>query len=143
MKKKNAVATLDTLRAVLVRHEAGETIQQVADSLKTSPQALYRGLLKHFPEDWRDQKSARALLDMDEAEKELKDAKDNVAVARSRERIALAKWNLERLARGLYGDRLSVEHSAITPMLIIEVVGETQESPIKDVNQPVTLDHAP
>jgi hypothetical protein len=60
------------------------------------------------------------LSEIEEAEKDLKEAPDQLAVTRARERLASARWMLERLLRGIYGqDQQATSGSGISITLNI------------------------
>jgi transposase len=98
-----ALEKAQLLDAVLSHYEAGKSIYEIAEHLGVNNGTIYRALLKHKPDEWKDVKAARYEAEAEDAEKELKHADTPVAVTRARERLANAKWMLERLARGIYG----------------------------------------
>lgn len=91
------------LDAILSHYEAGTSIYKLAETLGVDNATLYRQLIKHRPEEWKEVRSARYLSEIEEAEKDLKEAPDALAVTRARERLASARWMLERLLRSIYG----------------------------------------
>ena len=95
--QKNLVA------AIISHYEAGESIWDIAKALNLSDATLYRAIIKHSPDVWREVRSAKYLSETEQAEKELREASDTVAVSRARERLAAARWHLERLLRPIYG----------------------------------------
>ena len=108
------LAQPNALQSVLDRFETGEPIQQIADSLGITRQAVYRALLQ-LP-DWQLYQSAEALEDLDKAKAVFRDEsiRDNGVVARAREQAKAAQWTLERTCRSIYGDKLTIA-SEINP----------------------------
>ena len=88
---------------ILDKYESGQSIVEIAEELGVSNQAVYRHLLTHYGPEWRVYQSARAMADLDEQKKNMKDAADGLGVTRARELAGLAKWELERLAKQMYG----------------------------------------
>ena len=93
----------ELLDAILSHYEAGTSIYTIAEKLGVDNATIYRQLVKHRADDWKEVRSARYLSEIEEAEKDLKEAPDALAVTRARERLASARWMLERLLRGIYG----------------------------------------
>jgi len=61
-------------------------------------------LLRYAEEDWRQAQVLRALQRKEEAEAELDEgAADALSLARARERLRAAQWDLERVCRRIYG----------------------------------------
>lgn len=91
------------LDAILAHYENGASIYALAEQLGVNNATLYRNLKKYRQDDWREVATARYECEIEDAEKQLRDASDAVAVTRARERIASARWKLERLDRKNYG----------------------------------------
>jgi transposase-like protein len=94
---------LELVEAILAHYESGASIYDLAERLGVHNATLYRALKKYRAEDWKEIASARYESEIEDAEKELKKADNAVAVTRARERIASARWKLERLDRKNYG----------------------------------------
>ena len=99
------------LDSVLGRLERGEKVTEIAQTIGITDIALYRQLLVHAPNDWQGIQAGKALKKLDNSDGELDACENGVELGRARERIGLAKWQLERTARSIYGDKLQVEHS--------------------------------
>lgn len=102
------LAQLESPQPILDRLEQGETAVQIAESLGISKVALYKYLLRQCPEEWQAMSAAMQLAKVDDAQQCLDDPSvqhDNVTVARVRESAKLATWQLERVARKMYGQR--------------------------------------
>jgi transposase-like protein len=91
------------LDAILAHYECGKSIYELAEILGVDNATLYRQLVKHRLEDWREVRGARYHSEIEDAEKEMKEARDPLAVTRARERLANARWMLERLQKQIYG----------------------------------------
>lgn len=79
------------------------SIYTIAEQLGVDNATIYRQLVKHRPDDWREVRAARYHAQIEEAEREMKEARDPLAVTRAREQLANARWMLERLQRSIYG----------------------------------------
>jgi hypothetical protein len=118
------------LDAILAHYECGTSIYTLAESLGVDNATLYRQLIKHRANDWREVRAARYHSQIEQAEKDMKEASDPLAVTRAREQLANARWMLERLQRSIYGQDAPVQGAAVqinigirrsTPL---DVVGE-------------------
>lgn len=102
------LASLESPDLILQRLQDGESPMEIAQSLGVSDVALYKYLVRNCPDDWQAVSAARSLAKIEKAERELDSAEltpDSVSVSRSRESARLAMWNLERVARKMYGQR--------------------------------------
>lgn len=104
---------LQLLDAILSHYENGASIYALADQLGVNNASIYRALKKYRMEDWKEVASARYEAEIEAAEKELREAPDNNAVTRARERIASARWRLERIERRTYGQDAPAVGSAV------------------------------
>jgi len=119
--------------AILARYEGGETIAEIAKDLGVTHQALYRKLLVEHPENWKRYKAARALTDFEECREDLKSAQDGLSLGRARESARLAMWELERLAKPIYGQD--------QPQVTVNIVsGEQVQARIAELEQQLGLD---
>lgn len=91
------------LDAVLAHYECGVSIYTLAETLGVDNATLYRQLVKHRPQEWQEVRSARYHSQIEQAEKDMQNAPDALAVTRAREQLANARWMLERLQRSIYG----------------------------------------
>jgi hypothetical protein len=118
------------LDTILAHYECGVSIYALAEILGVDNATLYRQLVKHRPEEWKEVRGARYHSQIEEAEKAMKEAPDALAVTRAREQLANARWMLERLQRGIYGqDQEATRGAGISITLNIgekplQVVGE-------------------
>jgi transposase-like protein len=88
---------------VLLRALNGERQADIAKDIGVHQTALSQALLKHCEEEWKDVQVARAWANVEDAEQELEIAPDMTTIARARERLKSAQWQLERLHRRLFG----------------------------------------
>jgi AcrR family transcriptional regulator len=102
------------LDALLSHYEAGASMYELAEKLGVSNTTLYRQLVKHRPEDWKEVSAARYQSIIERAQDQIKDATDALAVTRAREELANARWMLERLQRRIYGqDQVATGANAV------------------------------
>ena len=89
---------------ILARYEQGETMMQIANSfgLKGSEQ-LYRLLIATNPERWKEHQAAKSIRRLEDATNALETAPDALSLARAREQLKAAQWELERVLRRIYG----------------------------------------
>lgn len=92
------------IQSVLTRYLADETIAEIAQDIGVAFTSLYQAIVRYAPDEWAAAQGARALWEMDVAEREMWNATDNVAVSRARELIKSTQWKTERTLRRLYGD---------------------------------------
>lgn len=136
--EKDKMALLDS---ILSHYEAGTSIYALADQLGVDNATLYRALVKHRPEDWKEVRAARYHSQIEAAEKEMKEAPDALAVTRAREQLANARWMLERLQRGIYGQDQERGSGQMVQINIgirrkdpLDVVAEQERGPITRAN---------
>lgn len=124
------------LDAVLAHYENGISIYQIAATLGVDNATIYRQLIKHREQDWKEVRSARYHSQIEEAEKQMKEATDPLAVTRAREQLANARWMLERLQRRIYGQDAPQNHSQV--QININLRRESENRVVSD--QEVTRD---
>lgn len=104
---------------VVARYLNGEEISQIAETLNVHPKALNYHLLKpHILEAWREAQVAVSLAEYQEAKEVVRAAPDALSLARAREQLRSAQWDLERLFSRLFGQ---------TVHQTIEIVGDLGE----------------
>lgn len=92
--------------AILNRYLSDESTADIAKDYGVTRQALGQFLLKTAENEWKDAQVARALARKEQAEDDLEDAEktpDALSLARTRERLKAAQWDLERVCRRIYG----------------------------------------
>lgn len=88
---------------ILRRYLSDESTKDIAASYGVTRQALGQFLLKHAEQDWKDAQVARALARKEQAEDMIESAGDALSLARARELLRAAQWDLERVCRRIYG----------------------------------------
>lgn len=111
---------------VLDRYIAGEQVAAMASEYETSDVTLYALLLREHESDWKDIQEARALARLERSQGELRTAPDALSLARAREEVRSAQWELERLCRRLYGEDRQQLQVQISPTLVISVAQAPQ-----------------
>lgn len=90
-------------KTILQRYLSDESTKEIAASYGVTRQALGQFLLKHAEDDWKAAQVVRALARKESAEDDLETAADGLSLARARERLRAAQWDLERVCRRIYG----------------------------------------
>lgn len=98
---------------VLARYMKGEQVANMAAEYDTSDVTIYALILRERQDEWRDIQTARALARLERAQDDLEHAADALSLARARERVRAAQWELERLLRRLYGQEQAGPSSAV------------------------------
>lgn len=97
------------IRTVVERYINGEEIAQIAETLDVHPKALNYHLLKpDIVEEWRAAQIAVSLGEYQEAKEVVRAAPDALSLARAREQLRSAQWDLERLFNRLFGPKQEV-----------------------------------
>ena len=115
---------------VLDRYIAGEQVADMAGEYETSDVTIYALLLREHESDWKDIQEARALARLERAQGELRTAPDALSLAKSREEVRSAQWELERLCRRLYGEERQ-QQTVVAPVL--NIVLSTDAAPLTDL----------
>lgn len=103
--KQGALAPLKAAdpKDVLNRVLNEESTKDIAASFGVTRSALNQWLLANAEEDWKAAQVIRASKRKEEAEDEMDTATDALSLARARERLKAAQWDLERVCRRIYG----------------------------------------
>ena len=88
---------------VLARYLGEESTQQIADSYGVTRSGLNYWMLRVAEDEWKDAQVVRALKRKEKAEDELESATDGLTLARARELLKSAQWDLERVCKRIYG----------------------------------------
>src|SRR5215216_3698641 len=88
---------------ILEKYRAGQEIKALAPTYALSHTSVYELLIKTREEDYRAAQSARALARLETARSDLEKATDPIQMNRAEKLIKTYQWELERLARRLYG----------------------------------------
>lgn len=117
---------------VLDRYIAGEQVAEMAHEYECSDVTIYALLLREHESDWKDIQEARALARLERAQYELRTAPDALSLAKSREEVRSAQWELERLCRRLYGEEKQ-QQVVVAPILNINVSGTETAAPLENL----------
>lgn len=96
---------------VLARYIHGEQVAQIAPEFETSDVTIYALLLADHQDEWVKAQTARALARLERSQYQLDIAPDPLSLARAREQLRGAQWELERLLNRLYGPKQEVSVS--------------------------------
>ena len=127
------------LQTVLERALNGERQADIARDIGVHQTALSQALLKYCEEEWKDVQVARAWANLEAAQDDFEDERrtpDMPAIARARERLKSAQWQLERLHRRLFGTEAPTHLGQGTVHISIGInrgTDSVQVSDIKDV----------
>lgn len=94
---------------VLARYLGDERTADIAASFNVTRPALNMWLLEHAEDGWRKAQVARAVSRKESAEDEIEKADDPLTLARAREKLRGAQWELERLYSRLFGQKQEVK----------------------------------
>ena len=111
LKSLPAERRAEIAQEVLSRYIQGEQIAEMAPEYETSDVTIYALLLKDHQSEWVDIQTARALARYERHQQELVTAPDPLSLARARELVRSAQWELERLLNRLYGAKQEVTHT--------------------------------
>jgi hypothetical protein len=103
---------------VLERYINGEQVAQMAPEYGVSDVTIYALLLREHEDDWKEVQKARALARKERAEEKCRTAPDALSLARAREELRSAQWELERLLRRLYGQDQQANVGAVVQINI-------------------------
>lgn len=88
---------------VLERYLAGETSPQIAKTLGVTKQALSYWLCEVADKEWKSAQFVKAYSRKESAEELMESADNPLDLARARELLKSAQWDLERVCRRIYG----------------------------------------
>ena len=103
---------------VIQRFLSESTTSHIAAQYGLSRKALVRWLREKTPIEWKQAQVVRALCRKDDGEEGIDAAHDALSLARAREQLRAAQWELERLDSSNYGPKQEITHT-IQPVLII------------------------
>lgn len=124
--------------AVLDRYLAGETGPEIALSLGVTKQALSHWLISTADQQWRSAQLVKALSRKDEAETLMDRADTPLDLARAREQLRGAQWDLERVCRRIYGQ--DAPPASVVPVQININMGASQPQVIDITAPAIPLD---
>ena len=88
---------------ILDKYRAGQEIKTLAPTYGLSHTSAYELLLKTREEDYRAAQAARSLARLETARNDLEKAVDPIQISRAEKLVRTYQWELERVARRLYG----------------------------------------
>lgn len=113
--------------AILERYLAEETSTQIAASLGVTKAALSYHMLKHAEDQWKSAQLVKALMRKEAAEARLETADNPLDLARGRELLKAAQWDLERVCRRIYGQ--DAQSSVAAVQINISLRRDEQKEP--------------
>lgn len=114
--------------AVLDGYNNGKQVAQMAPDYGLSDVTIYALLLRDHEGEWKEAQRARALARLERAQAELETAPDALSLARAREQVRAAQWELERLLRRIYGQ--DAPPNSVVPVQININMGAQQPQAI-------------
>ena len=110
---EGALATVEP-QTIIARYLQGELTEDIAKSYGVTRQGLGYHLRKTAEEEWKEAQIILAIERKDKAEEALESAADALSLARAREQLRSAQWDLERVLKRIYGPtaQLSLPTSA-------------------------------
>jgi hypothetical protein len=118
---------------VIDRYMDGEKVADIAKQLGLKGgEQIYRLLCTHAEEDWKSAQASRALVEYERAKEGLDSASDGLSLARAREQIKTAQWELERVLRRLYGQEAPAHLGQGTVHINIGINRGTQDVHVID-----------
>ncbi len=112
------------LAQAVTRYANGERLQDIADDLNCSREAIRVWMLDECPDQYRSAQTQGLLAKVAMADEAIEDAvtaRDLVALAGARERARFSRMDLERRRSSLYGPKQEI-NVTVQPILNIAVV---------------------
>ena len=103
-------------RQILQRYLTDESTSEIAASYGVTRQGLGFFLLKNAEADWKECQVARAIARKEKAEDVIENATDPLELARGRELLKSAQWDLERVCRRIYGQEINMNVNISTDL---------------------------
>jgi hypothetical protein len=100
-------------QVLLVGYNEGKQVAEMAPQFGISDVTAYALLLREHEADWKEAQKARAMARLERAQHALGTAPDVLSLARAREEVRAAQWELERLMRRLYGQDAPQQAQAV------------------------------
>lgn len=112
-----ALATVDPVN-VISRYLAGETTTKIAAELGVTRQGLDYHLRRNHESEFKNAQVILALERKQLADEAMETACDALALARAREQLKSAQWDLERVCRRIYGQDQPVTSTGLVTINI-------------------------
>ena len=139
---EGVIANISTER-VIARLIAGETSTQIAASYGVTRQGLGWFMRNNSEEDWRQALVIQAFERKEKADEELDLIRDPLSLARAREQLRSAQWDLERLLTKFFGVKQEVTGKDGGPLQVqIVRFGQTIEGQSSVVSTPQEVNAA-
>lgn len=113
--------------AVLDRYINGEQVANIAPEYNVSDVTIYALLLREHESAWKDIQTARALARLESAQDRLEHSQDALSLARARESVRSAQWELERLLNRLYGQKQELTVTHTIPSDVLKEIGQLRQ----------------
>lgn len=114
---------------VLQRYLTEQTTSQIAASYGVKRKSLIAWLRKVAPEEWKAVQLIRAHDRKEIGNEQLEEAIDALSLARARELVKSAQWELQSLDPD-YRPKQDVNHSGSVPSFTIQIVSNTPQEKI-------------
>lgn len=98
---------------VLDGYIRGDQVANMAPKYGVSDVTIYALLLREHEEAWVNIQRARALARYERSITDVEEAPDALSLARAREKLRSAQWELERLLKRLYGQDQTITHVVV------------------------------
>lgn len=115
-----------------------ESTKDIAKSFGVTRSALNQWLLSTAETEWKAAQVVRAYKRKEEAEDEMDSAADPMSLARARERLRAAQWDLERVCRRIYGQDAPPSSVAAVQINIGIHKNDTEGAQVIDVTASAT-----
>ena len=125
---------------VLERYLAEETSTQIAASYGVTRAALSFFMLKYAEQEWKDAQVVKAIRKKEEADDLIDSADNPLDLARAREKLKSAQWDLERVCRRIYGQDAPPNMAAVQININLRNSGVSSSEEQKQPSH--TLDYA-
>lgn len=120
---------------VLMQYLAAQSTSGIAAQLGIRRSVLTRWLCEVRPKEWKEIQVIRALCTKEDGQEQIYDSTTALSLARARELLRSAQWDLERLDSANYGPKQ--EHIVtVQPVLSITVVAAIPNAALLPDNQP-------
>jgi hypothetical protein len=127
---------------VIERYLSDERTADIAASYGVARSRLNQWLIENAEDVWRKAQVARAVTSLETAKDQLGAAEDPLTLARAREQLRGAQWELERLYSRLFGVKQEITHS-VSVTVESEVLSEFNSllSHYIGASQPIEHNH--
>jgi len=106
---------------------------QIAKEVGIRRPTLIRWLREQRPEQWKLVQVIRALTKKEDGDEGIEDANDALMLARARELVKSAQWDLERLDSGNYGQKQELTVQVNHRLIVKDALGDSALELFKNV----------